>query len=73
MQDNIKAQPDECFRDNWIRKRVLWHSDRDASTTIDAYADKLELVMDGDERFALKLSVGGEVIIKGIKDITKYV
>jgi len=58
-------------QERWIRKRLLWSSDRDNPD--DYYSDKLELLMDGDERFALRLTVNGEVIIKGIKAITKYV
>jgi hypothetical protein len=61
----------ECCQEKWIKKRLLWSSDRDNPE--DYYADKLELLMDGNERYALRLSVGGEVVEKEIKAITKYV
>lgn len=61
--------PREC-KNPWSRVRILWSSNKDDPT--DYYADKLELLRNGDDEYALQFSMSGEVMIRKIKNLGKY-
>lgn len=70
---NDTPAQEQAVTERYIKRRVLWHSDRDGKETIDYYADTLTLIQIDDGDWALELKCGGHVVRLPIKNIEKYV
>ena len=70
---NDTPSTEQACTDRFIKRRILWHSDRDGKETIDHYADKLTLIQIDDRQWALELDCSGTVVRLPIKNIEKYV
>ncbi len=70
---NTPDNQTQAATERYIKRRILWHSDRDARDTMNYYADKLTLIQIDDGEWALELSVSGHVVRLPIQNIEKYV